>query len=327
MATKAEATSTESRPSRPNSLDTGGAVLRALARSSHFREGFRQPVEPETDMQQSTIASAYEFWVKNWEAPRKMFHCITGFAVISLYISGIDVDKIVSVLFYTFVVIASLDLLRLNSPTFECAYESVVGFLMRDFEKERVNGVIWYLIGVMASLRLFPEDIACVSIIILSWSDPSASTFGRLFGRQTPSLPTPIFARRKSLAGFMAATLMGSFVGYLFWGTSIAARGERSTGLSWAPNGHATFGSLQMPDPARTGWRGFSVGFAANPPSTTLSKSPALPSLAMYIACGLIAGFTEALDLGGLDDNISIPVLSGLCIWAVLWLWGRFMAM
>ena len=51
MATKAEATSTESRPSRPNSLDTGGAVLRALARSSHFREGFRQPVEPETDMQ------------------------------------------------------------------------------------------------------------------------------------------------------------------------------------------------------------------------------------------------------------------------------------
>ena len=93
-----------------------------------------------------------------------------------------DLDKIVRALFYFFLFVSSADLLRLNVPAFERAYESVLGFLMREGEKERVNGVVFYLLGVIVALRLFPEDIGCVSIIILSWCDPIASTFGRMYG-------------------------------------------------------------------------------------------------------------------------------------------------
>lgn len=321
-------------PSRSNSLDAGGAVLRALARSPHYNENLHhldeiQPVPPLDLNAQVDTGSLYHLLVVKWEIPRKIFHATPGFVVLWLYWSRTDLDKIVQVLFYMFLFISTADLLRLNSVGFEHIYESVLGVFMRSAEKERVNGVIWYLIGVMVSLRLFPEDIASVSIVILSWCDPCASTFGRLFGKRTPSLPSPLFARRKSLAGFVAATIMGSFVAYLFWGTSIAQHGERPSGLSWTPGGHARFGTSLMPDELRTGWRGFSRGFASADANLgermkglLQPQAPAIPPMAMYISCGLIAGVTEALEMGGLDDNISIPILSAFLIWMMLWVWG-----
>lgn len=84
-----------------------------------------------------------------------------------------------------------------------------------------------------------------------------------------------------------------------------------------------------MPDELRTGWRGFSRGFASADANLgermkglLQPQAPAIPPMAMYISCGLIAGVTEALEMGGLDDNISIPILSAFLIWMMLWVWG-----
>ena len=58
----------------------------------------------------------------------------------------------------------------------------------------------------------------------LSWSDTTASTLGRLWGRYTPPLPAHVpgikflpFAPRKSLAGFLAATITGILICLGFW--------------------------------------------------------------------------------------------------------------
>lgn len=55
----------------------------------------------------------------------------------------------------------------------------------------------------------------------LSWADTSASTFGRLWGRLTPPLPSHILglplAPRKSLAGFIAAAVTGAAIVFSFW--------------------------------------------------------------------------------------------------------------
>lgn len=55
----------------------------------------------------------------------------------------------------------------------------------------------------------------------LSWADTAASTFGRLWGPLTPPLPARLFglplAPRKSLAGFIAATITGAAVAAGFW--------------------------------------------------------------------------------------------------------------
>lgn len=58
----------------------------------------------------------------------------------------------------------------------------------------------------------------------LSWSDTTASTIGRLWGKHTPPLPAHLpfvpairFAPRKSLAGFLAATITGVGICMGFW--------------------------------------------------------------------------------------------------------------
>ena len=59
----------------------------------------------------------------------------------------------------------------------------------------------------------FPKDVAVVSILLLSWSDTAASTFGRLYGRNGPFLRPG-----KSLIGSLAAVVSGAFAAWLFWG-------------------------------------------------------------------------------------------------------------
>lgn len=58
-------------------------------------------------------------------------------------------------------------------------------------------------------------------IYSLSWADTNASTFGRLWGRYTPALPKRLFglplAPRKSLAGFLAASITGGLTAVVFW--------------------------------------------------------------------------------------------------------------
>lgn len=68
----------------------------------------------------------------------------------------------------------------------------------------------------------------------LSWADTAASTFGRMYGSRTPPLPSHILglplAPRKSLAGFVAASLTGAAVATGFWSLIGPLRG---TDLTW----------------------------------------------------------------------------------------------
>ena len=85
-------------------------------------------------------------------------------------------------------VIVPADYLRLHHAGFEKIYERCLGFLMRESEKvnrlskqlyflryltqtlisfqKSTNGVIWYIIGVIWVLSLYPLDVAVVSILM-----------------------------------------------------------------------------------------------------------------------------------------------------------------
>jgi len=292
---------------------------------------------------------------KSWEIPRKIFHSSIGFIVLYLYLSGTDLNVIVRNLSYFLGVVVTADVIRLNNDDFEKIYEKVLGFLMRESEKDKVNGVVWYLIGVISSLHFFPEDIACVSIMILSWCDTCASTFGRALGRYTPPLPSPPFARRKSTAGFLAAVVSGALTSYLFWCTSIASTGVRTNGISWSGSGYAhpaIFGTDRASGATGTGWQGVSNGFKAQsgagllPGASGLSAQylgadsiakgklgtdalplhndvPGMPWWLLTLGSGVIAGVAEGLELGGVDDNLSLPILSATGMWSFLYSWGR----
>jgi diacylglycerol kinase (CTP) len=194
------------------------------------------------------------------------------------------------------------------------------------------NGVIWYILGANTVLIAFPLDIAVVSILMyvhpyysilslfiplnsLSWADTAASTFGRLWGSLTPPLPARLLglplAPRKSLAGFIAATVTGAAVAAGFW-TYVAPIRDTLT-WSWDLGVSSTFSGTSMEG------GGVFSGFTG------------LAVVAVY--AGLVSGVAEALgecllsdlgvcslwnaDLGSVDDNLSLPIIAGSCLWGL----------
>ncbi|KAH6910847.1 hypothetical protein BKA70DRAFT_1424514 [Coprinopsis sp. MPI-PUGE-AT-0042] len=228
----------------------------------------------------------------DYEIPRKLLHGSIGFLVLYLWLSESSPNNIIVSLWSALAVIYPAELLRFRSRRFERLYEKCLGFLMRDSERQSVNGVVWYILGVNTVLSLLPLDVASVAIIILSWADTSASTIGRMYGRRTSKLPSrsPVLglplAPRKSVAGFVAASVTGGAIAMGFWGWLAPLRfgGQDS---SWT-------------------WEGGIWGTGCG----------GLLGLAIIsVVAGLVTGVAEALDLGSTDDNLSLPIISGTCLY------------
>ncbi|PLW28717.1 hypothetical protein PCANC_13510 [Puccinia coronata f. sp. avenae] len=272
-------------------------------------------------------------WCVRWEVPRKVLHTSIGFITLHQYMKGsAHPAKITHGLAKTLLVIVSADILRFRSKKFARVYEALLGFLMRPAEKTHWNGVIFYLLGVITSLATLPLDISVLSILILSWVDTAASVVGRAYGTERAGLPSPPFARRKSLAGFVGALVVGTATAAGFWGVW-AGRGalpEREA-LSWIPlRVLRDYPSLQTPPPPPR-YRDPSPGLLITPlllhhprflqlldalklpnPNSSLSLAP------LSLACGLVAALAESFDLFGWDDNLVLPILSGWGIWGLM---------
>ncbi len=173
---------------------------------------------------------------------------------------------------------------------------------MRESEVSGYNGVIWYLLGAYLSLTFFPKDVGVMSILLLSWCDTAASTFGRLYGRYTPRL-----RRGKSLAGSIAAALVGAGTAVAFWGWVVPRFGAS------LQNGFLFKGDLTLPAPVKEllGW---------DDTQGVVGGGWALGILGAW--SGLVASASEVVDLWGWDDNLTIPILSGVGLWGFLRVFG-----
>lgn len=164
---------------------------------------------------------------------------------------------------------------------------------MRESEVTGWNGVVWYLVGTISVLTVFPKDIAVLSILLLSWCDTAASTFGRAWGRYTPRI-----RRGKSLAGSLASFVIGALTAAMFFGSVVPGTprwGDDPAGaVTWA--GRLALGGSEV----KGGW---ALGV-------------------MSVVTGLVASFSEAVDVFGLDDNVTIPVLSAIGVWGFLKVFG-----
>ncbi|KAF8310024.1 hypothetical protein DL93DRAFT_1682888 [Clavulina sp. PMI_390] len=186
-------------------------------------------------------------------------------------------------------IIVSADAIRFRSSAFERAYERLLGFLMRDAEKTSINGVVWYLIGVVFVLAVYPRDVAVEAILLLSWADTAASTFGRLYGHRTPRLPNRILglpvAARKSLAGVFGSFTIAMLTTLAFWGFCTSGMGKGLPEASW-----------QWTQPGTGGWAGL---------------------LLLSASAGVVTSIVEVLDFGDVDDNLTLPVLAGALVWGI----------
>ncbi|GAA5821617.1 hypothetical protein JCM3770_005700 [Rhodotorula araucariae] len=251
-------------------------------------------------------------WRSGLEIPRKLLHSSIAGVVIYLWTSHQAVPKILSTLAVATAIVGTADLLRFRSTWFEHTYENALGYFMRESERHAVNGTIYYLVGVLWCLSLYPRDIAVLSIIMLSLCDTSASVFGRLFGRYTPRLPFAgsLFGAKKSLAGTLAAVAVGMVASYFFW-SRWAALGDEAD-VSWLPARMASAWKGKANEAPLAAW---GVQRLPNPQSS-------LDLSTLVIVNGLTAGLAEAIDFFGFDDNLSLPVFFGLFCWASMYFLG-----
>ena len=175
---------------------------------------------------------------------------------------------------------------------------------MREAEAhDRYNGVISYLAGLWVTMRFCRKDVAVMSVLLLSWCDTAASTVGRAWGRYTPRI-----RRGKSLAGSLAAFGMGVGAAVFFYGF-VAPSGKGGM-INSGSNAFAFDDSLTLPAPIRE-----ALGWTAS--QASIEGAPALGVLS--VITGLMVSVSEAIDLWGLDDNLTIPVLCGIELGAFLW--------
>jgi diacylglycerol kinase (CTP) len=196
------------------------------------------------------------------------------------------------------------DLLRHHYPSINRIYIRLLGALMRESEVDGYNGVISYLLGAWLVMRFCPKDIGVMSILLLSWCDTAASTVGRAWGRYGPMV-----RRGKSLAGSVAAAVTGIATAAVWWGVLGPMFSDYNTG----EHAFAFQGVLTLPAQARD-VLGLDVGQASITGYWALSV--------MSVAAGFIASASEAIDLFGWDDNLTIPVLCGAGLWGFLRVFG-----
>lgn len=243
-------------------------------------------------------------FVHKHEVPRKLLHTSIGFLVLWLYVSGTQTASVCPWLMSALVPIATVDYIRHAHEPFNRFYVKVMGAFMRESEFAGWNGVIFYLLGAWIVLYAFPKDVGVMGVLLLSWCDTAASTFGRLYGRYTPRL-----RKGKSLAGSMAAFVTGVVTAWAFWGWLVPSVGPLP--------GDENFlfkGTLRLPASVAS-----AVGLA-DAAHATISGGVALAVLSAW--SGFAAAASEMVDIFGWDDNLTIPVLSGLGIWGFLKVFG-----
>ncbi|ODQ63863.1 hypothetical protein NADFUDRAFT_83957 [Nadsonia fulvescens var. elongata DSM 6958] len=240
------------------SRTASGVALSSLALSSHKQ---------------------FKNFIHKHEIPRKFLHVSIGFFGLELYRRGFDPNTVTPHLIFVLIVISCVDFIRFNVSKFNRLYCKYFGFLMREKEVSSVNGVIWYLLGVIIVLASFPKDIVMLSLLLLSWADTAASTFGRAYGYLTPKF------NNKSLAGSMAAFVIGLISAITLYGYFI----PKYTAL--------------VDSPGEILW---------NPETSRLNY------YVLVFLSGLVGAVSEAVDLWNMDDNFTIPVISGTFMWAII---------
>jgi len=201
--------------------------------------------------------------------------------------------------------IATVDYLRHAYPSLNRFYVRFLGALMRETEYDGWNGVIWYLLGAWIVLGFFPKDVGVMGVLLLSWCDTAASTVGRAWGRFTPRL-----RRGKSLAGSLAAFTVGVITAAFFWGWLAPRTGSFAGDVDWP---FMYKGTLSLPTTIRS-----TLGLTEN--QATVGGILSLSLMSLWT--GFVASASEVIDLFGWDDNLTIPLLSGIGIFGFLKVFG-----
>ncbi len=139
------------------------------------------------------------------EVRRQLFHIFLGTAILILLVLNILTVKILFIIFLSGLLLALLSL-RFAIP--------FVSWFLDKFERRSVfpgKGALFFFLGSILSLSLFPRDVALASIAVLTFGDSFAPLFGIYFGRIRTR-----FNGRRYLEGFIIGFLAALAASYFF---------------------------------------------------------------------------------------------------------------
>ncbi|MCX7999164.1 MAG: dolichol kinase [Leptospiraceae bacterium] len=156
---------------------------------------------------------------------RKLFHWIGFFVPAILFF---DVFKgvgdflhpsrlfLLVILLFILISMSLIEYFRLHHTGFNEFYLKLFGALMKEAEKNRMNGVIPYMLSNSIIVAFFPAQIIFLAMAYLLVGDPFAAYFGAKYGKYR-------FYNGKSLVGVVAFIIASSIAGvllmYIFYAT------------------------------------------------------------------------------------------------------------
>ncbi|MBN2368219.1 phosphatidate cytidylyltransferase [Candidatus Woesearchaeota archaeon] len=148
-----------------------------------------------------------------YEFRRKSVHLLVG--IVFVFIINLDHYIIIEQL--EIILVAALFLsLILSIYTKYRRPKLIISFLElfdkpNDLEKFPAKGMVFYIIGILASIALFDRATASASILILAFGDPAAHLIGRYYGKRKI-----IINPKKLLEGTIAGIFFGTLAASLF---------------------------------------------------------------------------------------------------------------
>ena len=142
---------------------------------------------------------------------RQLYHSLSGLTlvfVISYLDKPADVYLTLILLFSAIII----ETARLYLPGINRMFIHYFGILMRSEERHNPTGTLYYLLGALVALLLFPKEIVLFSMTVLAVGDSAAYIIGSNFGR--------FRIGKKSIEGslaFLTASLIAGFLLRNLW--------------------------------------------------------------------------------------------------------------
>jgi dolichol kinase len=137
---------------------------------------------------------------------RKLYHLLGGIGLLSLYFA-FGRERALWAYAGLACMVLVLEVIRLRSSTINNLLFRYFGAFVRTSERNRLTGMVPYILGVGLSLLLYRTDIAAAAICFLACGDVAATTIGERYGR------TKIVGEKSlegTIAFFLASLATGS---------------------------------------------------------------------------------------------------------------------
>ncbi len=148
---------------------------------------------------------------KDVEMVRQIFHMLIGCAII-LFILTVPRDIVLISLFLLFLVSVLLSLISLKAKI------PIVSWILEKADRESDikifpgKGLIFFMAGCLLTYKIFAQDIALASIVVLTFGD-AISTLAGFFGKKYTKRP---FSSFKTVFGTLLGFLVSFLISLLF---------------------------------------------------------------------------------------------------------------